>query len=314
MSVQEAPVRSTSVAHERTVADPSSDQGGSPDEGIDQAGGEGEDTTGDELSQDEGLEQTVEEGDTEGQETQTSRSSAGPTAAELAAEEIADLKSRLAASDEIIGEVRARMDADPVLREKLGAQGTNTSSARAVTEKTIRERFQPEAASAMNELITPLLERIEYLESEQRQMKPVVGSLAQTVGTSEFVSALVENGVTHEVMKSRPFQKHLQTLRNDPRFKRIEAQSREFAGEHAALKWIASRARNVSNMDERARIGTARTMRNTSTPSGGAATSTKVVQITRSGVDGHIQEAHKLRIQYAKAGKPMPKIEYINPK
>lgn len=309
MSIQEAP-NGTETVNDTSTVDTPLDKGGSPSEEVIQAGDDVEDTF---------LEETPEsEEDQSVTETPADGKGDGPSASEAEAERIADLESRLAFSEDILNEVRQRMNADPELRAKL-SNGSTAPDWRASSLKILRDKVQPAAAEALVEALSPVFDRLDRLERDYETVtKPAVGSLSQTVGSTEFVNSLADNGISPETMKSKPFVKHLQVLRQDPNFRRNEAESKSYAGRLAAKEWIATRTTLNGNRDEQSRLRTAKAGRFSSEPSRGAASAERVYKIERVPGDPQaaVDQAHKLRIAAVKKGiDPRTlKIEYINPK
>lgn len=231
------------------------------------------------------------------------------------AEQIEDLRSELAERDEIIGAIRDRMDRDPAFRKMLeGGSGTEPEAEDPVAhfQKAIRDGLTPEAATVIEDALSPVLEEITRLKGELKNVKPTMQRLARNVGSAQFQEALADSGVAPAVQRSRDFQKHLKRLRGKSDFQRLESRSPAFAADYAASKWQATKARVMGYKDERARVESAKGGRGGDVRARSSALAEKVVRIKRDSGTGHVDRAAAVRLKAEMEGKPMPKIEYYD--
>lgn len=231
------------------------------------------------------------------------------------AEQIEELRQEIAEKDEILNEIRYRMDRDPAFRKMLeGGSGASEPENDPVKQfqKAIREGLTPDAAEVLETALSPVLQRIKELEAELGSVKPTMQRLSQKVGSSEFVEALGESGITQNVMRSQEFQRHLKRLRGQSQFQRLESRSPGFAADYAASKWQATKARVNGYRDDRARIESAKNGRGGEPTPRSSALAEKVVRIKRDPSGGHIDRAAAVRIRAQQDGKTSPRIEYYD--
>lgn len=216
----------------------------------------------------------------------------------------------------IVDEVYDRMRQDPELAKRLGSSGTpQEDSAYEHFERTVSDEtsgLKPEAAKLMLKALGPTLKRLDGLVQENAQLRSQVSGVARSVGSTEFTGRLASLGIPKEVQESKPFQRMLSELRGTRDYKRLEGGSATFAAEVAGNRWIADRARQGAWRTQRAVADTAKTGRNGSAPSRGASTAEKIVELVRDGTQ--VERADELRVAAAKAGKPLPKIVFVNKK
>ena len=303
MSAQAAPSGTQAPVGDPNTVDPNINPGGSLDEEIE---------AGDGLEGDIDEPIGVEGG--EGSEAPPPEPEAPPAPQPEPQEDpgVAQMREENAYLRQIVDEVRGRMQQDPELAKRLS--GPTQPNWREETARTLRASLKPEAAEAVVTALDPVFQRLERLENRYGETERVTQSLAQTIGSTEFVEGLSVNGVTSQVMRTPQFQKHLKEMRKDPEFRRVELSSRKYAGRIAAREWAASRAQGRMNVDDASRVATARTGRGTNPAARGAALTEKVIQVVREPFGGHIDKADALRYAAQKAGRPLPRIEYVNPK
>ena len=300
MSAQTVPDTTQAPVGDPNTVDPNINPGGSLDEGIE---------AGDDV---EGIDEPIE-----GTEPDAPTPESEPVPERVAQEPqedpgVAQMREENAYLRQIVDEVRGRMQQDPELAKRLS--GPTQPNWREETARTLRASLKPEAAEAVVTALDPVFQRLERLENRYGETERTVQSVAQSIGSTQFVDSLSENGVSRESMKNPVFQKHLKEMRKDTDFKRLELSSPRYSAKVAAQAWTAARVRGRMNADDASRVATARTGRNTSPASRGAATAEKVIEIPREAFGGHISKADALRYAAQKAGRPLPRIEYVNQK
>lgn len=239
----------------------------------------------------------------------------GPQNADTA-EELKQARSEAEELRKLVAEIDDRIKSDPDMARKFyGADGRGGGDdIAALFEQTLRDPetgLTPAAADVVVRSMSPVLARLAQLEKRFGVIEPTVQRVAQTTGTAEFVQTISEAGVPSAVQKSQPFQKFLRTMRQDRTFASLERQNPGFAANHAASRWIATQSRAGTARDDRARIETVKTGR-TATGTRSPSIAQRIVDVRRGSGDSHIMEADAIREQYAKAGKPLPQIRYVD--
>ena len=302
MSATQAPPRDVVVQEDTHVVDPQTAPDGSQDPDDAQA----DSVVGDEDTEVVETEETETQETAPEQETQRSETRGEPDAHAEMQRENAQLR-------EIVDDVYQRMQRDPELARRLGANG-GSGAQEAVSlydqvETSLREGLKPEAADAVLKALGPLVKDYERMKHEyEGAVRPRLDNLSRVVGSTEYVRALTDNGISQEVQKSQQFQKFSRGLEQSLRGIRDQGLRAEFV----ANKWVAGQVRRNGYKDTRATIDTAKNGRGGSAPGRGASLAEKIVHIKRTPSDpsSHVAQAHSVRVQYAKAGKPIPRIEY----
>jgi len=229
------------------------------------------------------------------------------------AQRIADLESRLAEANNLLGQVGDEMERDPefAARVRQIGRGADTSEDLVgAVRQVINESLEPESARAMSAVMEPILQRLARLEQMQAGMAPSVQRLQKEVGSRQFVEALDVNGVPASVFRSDGFQSHLRALRGQPEFQRLEARSPQFAAEHAAAKWNLSRATKTGNADERSRITAAKNGRSARRAPGSPSLADEIIKIKRQPGGGHLNVAARRRAEFVQKKGKLPTIVY----
>lgn len=300
-----------SFAPQAHASTPQTLQGGSPEAEADREGGDEE--VIESLSADGGdtdVEETNEEPSVSDAAPQTSAGE-DPTV-----DEVSDLRSQLAEREALIGQIADEMDRNPELRAILSGQKGSASSEPTDwairLEKGLRGKLKPEAAEALTEVFAPFFKELQDANAEIGRLRSTAQSLSRTVGSREYVRALTDSGVTPETQNTQPFQKFLRGLRTNRTFQSLEARDPVFAAETVAARWQASRAQKSGWKDDRARLESAKNGRGAQGSQRSASLAEKVTEIVRKPDGSHVEEAQRIRLEYVKGGKELPKIRYID--
>lgn len=305
MSVQTAPNQTGFAA--LSASDGVSGEDGSPSGESPAVEAEGVEQEGDPLEGESVDDQAPLDVDPEGK---------SPPNNSEAAEELTQARKEADELRSLVTELDDRIRRDPEMVRKLYGQDSQggQEDLASLFENTLRDPetgLTPAAADVVIRSMSPVLKRLAHLEKKFGVMEPTVQRVAQTTSSSEFTRTISEAGVPSAVQKSQPFQKFLRTMRQDRTFATLEKQNPKFAADHAASRWIAGQNRAGTTRDERARIETAKYGR-TATGTRSPSIAQRIVEVRRGSGDAHIMEADAIREQYAKAGKPLPTIKYVD--
>ena len=304
---------SASFASQSHASNPSTDPGGSSPETEDVR--EGGDEVVVEESEGSG-DEPVSDDASFSEDQPASGGSQSASGEDPNAERISDLESQLSERDALIGQIADEMDRNPELRAMLSGQRSASSSEPSdwgvKLERDLRGVLKPEAAEALTKAFSPYIKKLQEATDEVTRLRSTAQSLSRTVGSREYVRALGDAGVAPEVQQTQPFQKFLKGLRLNRTYQSIEARDPIFAAETAAARWQAARAQKLGWKDDRARIETAKNSRGAQGSQRSASLADKVIEITRSPDGSHVDEAQRVRFEYAQKGKELPNIRYVN--
>lgn len=221
-----------------------------------------------------------------------------------------DLERQNAELRQVVDEVYSKMQRDPELAKRLGAGGeTDSPTHYTHFESSLRKTLKPEAADALLEALGPMVKDYDTARRENAELRSQLSRVSKTVGSTEYTRALSENGISQDVQKSASFQKFAQSMEQDRRVNEIRDPT--LRAEFVAYKWTAQRSKLNGWKADKVVVETAKTGKNGS-PNRSAATAQKIIELVRDG--SHVEKADALRMQYVNAGKPLPKITFVDRK
>jgi hypothetical protein len=234
-------------------------------------------------------------------------------------DEIAELQAQIAQRDELLAEIAERMERDPSLRKSLSRQPSDAVSTgddeslvsfveKALSEGEGDERLNPRAVSILTKALRPVLQKIEAVERMQGESLRALSGTTRTIADVQFGRSLADRGVSPEIQRSRPFQKHLRALEADRRWAGLRKRDPGFAAEIAADRWAVSAVTRSARQDDRARLDAARQAGGGSVRSQGTAGSA-VRELRLPSTESGILQAY-----VARQKDPNVKITYFHPK
>lgn len=294
MSVSEAAVEGQDVSAGETHDGDSPDTGGS--QVADDVSAVGDDGDG-----------TVNAGEEPATETVEPETEKAPTAA-VSAEEWAEAQAELVAARQFRDEIKEEARVNPEFAKHFQPKGADaTKDYRSRMAAVAEEQFEPVNGKALEAYIEPMREEIADLRRQLGRVDSTAGRTAQTQAQRDFRAGLVEAKVP---VDNPAFAKIQKDLRRDPDFVQGEAQGKPWALRATVDAWHASAGRKAVSGDQRARVEAAKSGRSPR-PGGVAATADRVVKMD---VPYDAERAFAIRNAAVKAGKPMPKFEWLKEK
>lgn len=299
MSAQEAAVNGQDVSADGSHdGDPPIDTGGSP-------------VTDDVSAVDDDGDRTEEEPIEVPPETTVEAEKPEPKDVSANADEVAEMRAELAQARAFRDDVKEIVRTNPTVAKAFGIGGGEdgaTKDYRSRIDAAIDEQFAPADGKALKGALAPLYEELADLRRQVGRADSTAGRVAQTQAQREFRQSLVEAKCP---VDNPAFVKLQKELRRDPEFVEAEARGAKWASRATSDAWFASAGRKAVNGDDRARIQAAKGGRVGGRPVGNAATAEKVVRI-----EGEYDpmRAFKIREEAVRAGKPMPRFEWIGDK
>ena len=297
MSIQEAPtVNGQEVSADVTQdGDPSQDTGGSQSESdIAAVGGDGDGT--------------VKEGEEPSAETEPEAEKPEAAAPAASAEEIEEMRTELAQARAFRDDVKDIVRSNPAVAKAFGyggSEGDAPKDVRTRIDAAIDEAFEPANGKALKGALAPLFDELADLRRQVGRADSTAGKAWQTAAQREFRQGLVEAKVP---VDNPAFVKIQKELRRDPDFAAAESQGKPWALRATRDAWYAQAGAKAVAGDQRAKIQAAKGGRIGGRASGNAATSEKVIQM-KGPFDG--EKALSMRLEAIKAGKPMPRFEWL---
>ncbi len=302
MSVQEATVNGQDVSAEDSHdGDPPIETGGSQlADDVSAVGDDGERT-------EEAVEETATETTAEAEKPEPKEEKA--STASVSAEEVAEMRAEIEAARRMRDDVLAIAKANPAVAKAFGIggqdDGTGSRDYRSKIDTAIDEAFAPADGKALKGALAPLFEELAELRRQVGRADSTAGKVAQTQAQRDFRQGLVEAKVP---VDNPAFVKLQKELRRDPEFAEAEARGAKWAIRATSDAWFASAGRKAVNGDERARIQAAKGGRIGGRPAANAATAEKVIRMAG---EYDPMKAYQIREAAVRAGKPMPRFEWI---
>ncbi len=303
MSVQEAPtIEGQDVSAGVTQdGDPSQDTGGSPSESdIAAVGGDGDGTVNEGEEPSPEIERKEDEA-----EKPVEQKAPG-----VSAEEIEDMRSELAQARAFRDDVKEIVRSNPAVAKAFGYGGQESEGGskdyKSKIDSAIDEAFAPADGKALKGALAPLFEELSDLRRQVGRADSTAGKAWQTAAQREFRQGLAEAKVP---VDNPAFVKLQKELRRDPEFAAAESQGKPWALRATKDAWFAQAGAKAVAGNQRAKIQAAQGGRIGGRPSGNAATAEKVIRMPGP-FDG--EKALAMRLEAIKAGKPMPKFEWLD--
>jgi hypothetical protein len=293
------------------VTDPQ-DQGGSPDGDLEGTAAPEDSRVDDEVV--DGAESR--EQDTSPDSESGGKTRGGESPPGVDPEQFSRLQAENAQLRDIVDDVYQRMQRDPDLAKKLGAGGSGPSGPNGVShyehvEKTLRESdLKPEAVDILLKALGPIAKDYDRRVREDETVRSRLDRVDREVGQTVYSRSLIDAGVSPDVQRSAPFRKFAESVESDPRVRSIRDPS--LRAEYVASKYLLAQSRRSGYRADADRVATAKTGRNGSQPSSGASQAVRTVEVPRG--PGCVDKADAIRVEAANAGKPIPKIVFVNKK
>lgn len=229
------------------------------------------------------------------------------------AAEFREMQERVQEADRLAALVMADPERMKTLREwQAKDSGQPTTSGLDAAYQAAEELFEPANKDALLKVLDPFKAKIEELERELTQMRPMVRQAHDMSQTGVFAQSLQKHGLNGDIFKNKDFLKHLGELRRNPNFQRDERTRPDYAAEFAAAKWKARSATRQANLGAREAVERAKNGRLHGASGLNGSGASKVVEIDDSR-PGWTLAALKARQEAERSGSPV-KIVYKSEK